>query len=115
MPEILEAYTWLTGRTALPPLWSLGYHQSRWFRYTQEAVEQLAQRHRDSAIPCDAIWLDIEYMDGYRVLPKRHLAADRSKAHRQGRILPSNPSQDFPTNTWGNERIHISSNSPERR
>src|ERR1700704_1624851 len=35
-------------------------------------------------------------MDGYRVLPKRHLAADRSKAHRQGRILPSNPSQDFP-------------------
>ena len=67
MPEILEAYTWLTGRTALPPLWSLGYHQSRWFRYTQEAVEQLAQRHRDSAIPCDALWLDIEYMDGYRV------------------------------------------------
>jgi alpha-glucosidase len=67
MPEILEAYTWLTGRTALPPLWSLGYHQSRWFRYTQEAVEQLAQRHRDNAIPCDSIWLDIEYMDGYRV------------------------------------------------
>jgi alpha-glucosidase len=67
MPEILEAYTWLTGRTALPPLWSLGYHQSRWFKYTQEAVEQLAVRHRDDAIPCDALWLDIEYMDGYRV------------------------------------------------
>jgi len=67
MPEILEAYTWLTGRTALPPLWSLGYHQCRWFKYTQEAVERLAQRHRDNAIPCDALWLDIEYMDGYRV------------------------------------------------
>lgn len=67
MPAILEGYTWLTGRTAPPPLWALGYHQCRWFDYTQEAVEALAQRHRDSEIPCDALWLDIEYMDGYRV------------------------------------------------
>jgi alpha-glucosidase len=67
MPRILTAYTWLTGRTAPPPLWSLGYHQSRWFNYTQDAVEELAQRHRDEDIPCDALWLDIDYMDGYRV------------------------------------------------
>jgi alpha-glucosidase len=67
MPAILTAYTWLTGRTAPPPLWALGYHQCRWFDYTQDAVEALAQRHRDSEIPCDALWLDIEYMDGYRV------------------------------------------------
>ena len=38
------AYTWLTGRTAPPPLWSLGYHQCRWFDYTQDAVEQIASR-----------------------------------------------------------------------
>jgi alpha-glucosidase len=67
MPAILERYTWLTGRTAPPPIWSLGYHQCRWFEYTQDAVEAVAQRHRDNDIPCDAIWLDIEYMDGYRV------------------------------------------------
>ena len=67
MPDVLSAYTWLTGRAALPPLWSLGYHQSRWFRYTQETVEELAERHREHGIPCDALWLDIEYMDGYRV------------------------------------------------
>jgi len=67
MPEILSAYTWLTGRMALPPLWSLGYHQCRWFRYTEETVEQLAERHREHDIPCDALWLDIEHMDGYRV------------------------------------------------
>ena len=35
------AYTWLTGRTAPPPLWALGYHQCRWFDYTQDAVEAL--------------------------------------------------------------------------
>ena len=67
MPEILAAYTWLTGRMAPPPLWSLGYHQCRWFAYTQDAVEHLAQRHSDDEIPCDSVWLDIEYMDGYRV------------------------------------------------
>ncbi|MEA2316476.1 MAG: alpha-glucosidase [Solirubrobacteraceae bacterium] len=67
MADILSAYTWLTGRIALPPLWSLGYHQSRWHAYTQDAVEEVARRHRDNRIPCDALWLDIEYMDGYRV------------------------------------------------
>jgi alpha-glucosidase len=67
MPAILESYTWLTGRTAPPPIWSLGYHQCRWFSYTQDAVEAVAQRHRDNDIPCDAVWLDIEYMDGFRV------------------------------------------------
>jgi alpha-glucosidase len=67
MADILEAYTWLTGRIALPPLWALAYHQSRWFQYTQDGVEELARRHREHGIPCDALWLDIEYMDGYRV------------------------------------------------
>jgi alpha-glucosidase len=67
IPDILEAYTWLTGRMSPPPLWSLGYHQCRWFDYTQDAVEALAERHRKDRIPCDALWLDIEYMDGYRV------------------------------------------------
>ncbi len=67
MPAILEAYTWLTGRTAPPPLWALGYHQCRWFHYTQDTFEALAARHRAEEIPCDVLWLDIDYMDGYRV------------------------------------------------
>jgi alpha-glucosidase len=67
MPAILTDYTWLTGRMSLPPIWSLGYHQCRWFDYSQDAVEAIGQRHRDHDIPCDSLWLDIEYMDGYRV------------------------------------------------
>jgi alpha-glucosidase len=67
MPDVLRAYTWLTGRAGLPPIWSLGYHQSRWHAYTQDNVEALARRHRADDIPCDALWLDIDYMDGYRV------------------------------------------------
>ncbi len=67
MPDILEHYTQLTGRMAIPPMWSLGYHQCRWAKYTQDDVEQLGQRFRDHDVPCDTLWLDIEYMDGYRV------------------------------------------------
>ena len=67
MADVLAAYTSLTGRVAPPPLWALGYHQSRWHDYTQDDVEVLARRHRAERVPCDALWLDIEYMDGYRV------------------------------------------------
>lgn len=65
--SILAAYTWLTGRTPLPPLWALGFHQCRWFPYTQDALEAIGRRHRESGIPCDVLWLDIDHMDGYRV------------------------------------------------
>lgn len=67
MREVLSAYTHLTGRMPAPPLWALGHHQCRWFDYTQEAIENLALRHREKSMPCDVLWLDIEYMDGYRV------------------------------------------------
>ncbi|MEO7752068.1 MAG: glycoside hydrolase family 31 protein [Terracoccus sp.] len=67
MPAILEAYTSLTGRASLPPMWALGYHQCRWFAYTQDEVEALGARLRDDRLPCDTLWLDIDYMDGYRV------------------------------------------------
>src|SRR6476646_372335 len=51
MPAILRDYTWLTGRTAPPPLWALGYHQCRWFDYSQDAVEAIGKRQRDHANP----------------------------------------------------------------
>jgi alpha-glucosidase len=67
MPKILEGYTALTGRMPAPPLWALGHHQCRWFDYKQADVLALGQTYRDRGIPCDVLWLDIDYMDGYRV------------------------------------------------
>ena len=67
MPRILEQYTELTGRTALPPLWALGFHQCRWFGYNQDNVERLVAKYREVDVPLDTFWLDIDYMDGYRV------------------------------------------------
>ncbi len=67
VPTLLERYTALTGRHALPPLWLLGYQQSRWSYYPETRVRKLAQDFREHDIPCDAIHLDIDYMDGFRV------------------------------------------------
>ncbi|HEX2728213.1 MAG TPA: glycoside hydrolase family 31 protein [Rubrobacteraceae bacterium] len=65
--EVLDRYTELTGRTPMPPMWSLGNQQCRWSYETDDEVRELAREFRDRDIPCDVIFLDIDYMDGYRV------------------------------------------------
>ncbi len=67
IPHLLTRYTELTGRHTLPPLWMLGYHQSRWSYYPDTRVRKLARDFHDYDVPCDAIHLDIHYMDDYRV------------------------------------------------
>jgi alpha-glucosidase len=65
--KVVERYTDLTGRTPLPPLWSLGNGQSRFSYETAEEVRNLARTFRERDIPCDTIYLDIDTLDGYRV------------------------------------------------
>lgn len=64
--DVLRQYTDLTGRMELPPLWAVGYHQNRWSYYPDARVREIAREFRRRRIPCDAIHLDIHYMDGYR-------------------------------------------------
>ena len=66
LDSTLARYTRLTGRTALPPRWSLGYHQSRYSYYPDSMVENLAHEFRRRDIPADVIHLDIHYMREYR-------------------------------------------------
>lgn len=67
MADILPSYTAITGRISAPPLWALGHHQCRWHDYTQADIEALAEKIRAHKVPCDVVWLDIDYMRGYRV------------------------------------------------
>lgn len=66
MEDVIKRYHLLTGTHYLPPKWALGYHQCRWSYYPEAKVRDLAKQFRDRKIPCDAIYLDIDYMDGYR-------------------------------------------------
>lgn len=65
--EIMNGLAELTGTTPLPPIWALGFHQCRWSYYPDSRVREIADEFRKRKIPCNAIWLDIDYMDGYRV------------------------------------------------
>lgn len=67
MPDILENYTYLTGRMPLPQKWVLGYHQSRWGYDSEETFRELAAKLRQLRIPCDALHFDIDYMERYKV------------------------------------------------
>ena len=59
--QVVESYAWLTGPTPLPPLWALGYQQSRFSYYPQAKVEEIASHLRADRIPADVLWLDIDY------------------------------------------------------
>ncbi|HVX52088.1 MAG TPA: TIM-barrel domain-containing protein, partial [Chitinophagaceae bacterium] len=63
--KILEHYTSLTGRMPLPPLWSIGYHQSRCSYYPQSKVLDIARMFRSKNIPLDCMVLDADYLHEY--------------------------------------------------
>jgi alpha-glucosidase len=66
LPEVLSRYSSLTGRMPIPPKWAIGNHQSRFGLMTGEEVEAIAREFRRRDLPLDAIYLDIDYMDGAR-------------------------------------------------
>ena len=66
MSRVVRSYTDLTGTPELPPLWALGFHQSKWSYYPESRVKEVAAKFRELNIPCDAIYLDIDYMDDFR-------------------------------------------------
>ena len=65
--SVVGRYTELTGRTPMPPKWSLGHQQCRYSYMSEEEVREIAGTFREKDIPCDVIHFDIDYMDGYRV------------------------------------------------
>uniref|UniRef100_A0A8C3QLK3 Glucosidase II alpha subunit n=1 Tax=Cyanoderma ruficeps TaxID=181631 RepID=A0A8C3QLK3_9PASS len=64
--DVTAQYGRLTGTQALPPLFSLGYHQSRWNYQDEADVEAVEKGFEEHELPLDVIWLDIEHADGKR-------------------------------------------------
>jgi alpha-glucosidase len=84
----------LVGTTPLPPLWALGYHQSRWGYCGEADLKHLAENFEAHAFPANGLWLDIDYMADYRVftLDRRRLPRPAETAaelaQRGLRIVP---------------------------
>jgi alpha-glucosidase len=64
---LMKALGHLIGTMPLPPLWSLGYQQCRYSYYPDTRVKEIADEFRKRGIPCDVIWMDIDYMDQFKV------------------------------------------------
>ncbi len=80
--EVTRKLQRLVGVTPRPPLWALGHHQSRWGYGSAADLEGLDARFEQYRIPCDGLWLDIDYMRGFRVF-----TIDRQKFEAPARTL----------------------------
>ena len=99
LPALTRKLQTLVGRTPLPPRWALGYHQCRWGYAGPRDLNWLDRELRRRRIPCDGLWLDIDYMDAYKVFTfsprewgsaagvRRSLAALRRRGRRVVAIL----------------------------
>ncbi|XP_068117348.1 neutral alpha-glucosidase AB isoform X2 [Hyperolius riggenbachi] len=63
---VFKQYASLTGTQALPPYFSIGYHQCRWNYNDEDDVRNVDASFDEHDIPYDVIWLDIEHADGKR-------------------------------------------------
>ena len=75
-------------------LWALGYHQCRWGYESFDDLDRLDRSFRKHRVADDGLWLDIDYMDRFKVFtfarknfsnPRRQIASLRQPAQR-GRI-----------------------------
>ena len=94
LAELTRKFQTLCGRTPLPPLWALGHHQCRWGYRGTEDLNYLDRQFTKHQIPCDGLWLDIDYMDAYKVFtlnPKhfKHAKKEIAALANKGRhIVP---------------------------
>jgi alpha-glucosidase len=77
--EVVKGLASLIGPMPMPPKWAIGYHQCRYSYYPEARVREIAQNFRDRRIPADVIWMDIDYMDQYKVFTfdKTHFPSPR--------------------------------------
>lgn len=71
--SLYRQYAKLTGTQALPPMFSLGYHQCRWNYKDERDVYEVHEKFEEFDYPYDVLWLDIEHTDG-----KRYFTWDKS-------------------------------------
>jgi alpha-glucosidase len=90
--KVIRGYSELVGRLPLPPRWSLGYQQCRWSYFPESRVREIAETFRQRRIPCDVIYLDIDYMDDFRCF-----TWDRDRFPNPQRMLDDLSAQGFQT------------------
>ena len=90
LTDVIANYTYLTGTTPLPQLWTLGFHQCRWGYECAEDIREVAQNYRRLNIPCESVQYDIDYMEQYKVF-----TWDEEKYGKKGELFHELGKQGF--------------------
>jgi alpha-D-xyloside xylohydrolase len=61
--QILGEYTSITGKAAMPPLWSFGLWMSRITYFSEQEVREVADKLRENRVPSDVIHLDTGWFE----------------------------------------------------
>lgn len=65
--EVVKSYHTYIGGYVLPPFWSFGFHQCRWGYKSWNQLNNVLNNYHTHGMPLDAIWMDIDYMQDYRI------------------------------------------------
>lgn len=66
LKDIVKCFRKMIGTSYIAPRWALGYGQSRWGYASAEDIREVCEKYRSNQVPLDMIYLDIDYMKGYR-------------------------------------------------
>ncbi|MBN2897685.1 MAG: alpha-glucosidase [Clostridia bacterium] len=66
LKAVVHKFLSLIGEGYVPPKWGFGYQQCRWSYETADDIRRVAKAMRAADIPCDAIYLDIDYMERFK-------------------------------------------------
>ncbi len=64
--SVIQQYSKLTGPSAMPPMYALGYQQGCYGYYDRERLEEIANAYREAQIPIDGLHIDVDFQDNYR-------------------------------------------------
>ena len=63
---MIKEFREIIGESYIPPRWAFGYQQCRWSYMNEDEIREVIKKHRELGIPLDAVYLDIDYMEGYK-------------------------------------------------
>ncbi|KAF9570843.1 hypothetical protein EC968_001331 [Mortierella alpina] len=92
--QVIQQYTQLIGRPCMVPYFTLGFHMCRWGYDTVDKAKAVVAEFRRHALPLEALWIDIDYMDDYKCFtfdriryPVKRLAALAHELHANNQHL----------------------------
>jgi len=67
LPALTQKISRLVGTPCDVPAWAFGYQQCRFSYMNEGECRSVIEKFREHDIPLDCLYLDIDYMEGYRV------------------------------------------------